>query len=148
MVALTTVQSRNVSTAQSHPMVAVFAGASQGIGLTALKALADAHGTKTKGLRVYIIGRRKEAVDKIIADLNTRCPKIDCNFVHSPDLSLLANVEKACNEIIASETEICQKNGDTPRVDLLCMSQGDFSFEPYKGTSPSCCHNYLASPLP
>ena len=146
MVALSTVQSLNASAARSQPVVAVFAGASQGIGLTALKALADAHGTKTKGLRVYIIGRRKEAVDKIIADLATRCPTGSFRFLHSPDLSLLANVEKKCNEIIASETEICEKSGDTPRVDLLCMSQGDFSFGPYKGTSPFC-HIALSQPV-
>ncbi|KEF52727.1 uncharacterized protein A1O9_11144 [Exophiala aquamarina CBS 119918] len=130
MVKLTIARSANSSVVQSQPLVAVFSGGTNGIGLTTLKALAASHSTTGKGLRVYIIGRNQKATEKIIADCLSLCPQGDFRFVRTSDLALLKEVDRVCEEITKAE-RACAANGDKPRVDMLFMSQGELSLEPY-----------------
>ncbi|KAI1630437.1 hypothetical protein EDD37DRAFT_619589 [Exophiala viscosa] len=132
MVQLRTVHAHNAAIFQSRPIVAVFAGATAGIGEATLRALAAAHGTTGKGLRVYIVGRKREAFQRIVSDCTRLCPAGQFNFVLSPDLSLLTNVDKACAEITKAEQE--NAKGEQARIDILCMSQGDFNFDGYQET--------------
>lgn len=131
MVALDTVRSHNSAVFRSVPIVAVFVGATAGLGETTLRALAAAHSDKGKGLRVYVVGRKKAAFDRIASDCARVCPAGEFHFIQAPDLALLENVDKACEEITQAE----QRNaaGHPARVDLLCMSQGDFNFSPRQG---------------
>jgi len=131
MVQLPTVHAHNAAIFQSRPIVAVFAGATSGLGEATLRALAAAHGTNGKGLRVYILGRKREAFQRIVSDCSRLCPTGQFIFIQSPDLSLLGNVDKACAEITKAEQE--NAKGEQARIDLLCMSQGDFNFDGYQG---------------
>jgi hypothetical protein len=94
--------------------------------------LAAAHGAKGQGLRAFVIGRKKEATEKILAECSRACPTGEFVFVHATDLSLLEEVDKVCAEI----TKAVQGGaGDKPAsIDLLCMSQGDFNFSPRRGS--------------
>ena len=138
MVQLDVVRRCNAQLMQSRPLVAVFVGGTNGIGKTTLKALASTHSDKGKGLRVYIVGRRKEATEELISECVRLCPPGDFRFVQASDLSLLEDVDKVCADIIQREEDE-NKNAGTARVDILCMSQGDFTFEPYKG-NPDFAH--------
>lgn len=130
MVTLDITRSANLSVVQSQPLVAVFSGGTNGIGLTTLKALAASHSTTGKGLRVYIIGRNQQATEKIIVDCQSLCPKGDFRFIQTSDLALLKEVDRVCEEITKAE-HACAASGDKPRVDMLFMSQGELSLEPY-----------------
>lgn len=130
MVQLEIVQRANSSLVQRQPLVAVFTGATNGIGLSTLKTLAATHSSTGRGLRVYIIGRNQNATEKIITDCLTVCPKGDFRFIQTPDLSLLREVDRACEEIIKAERAFAA-HGAKPRVDLLFMSQGELSLKPY-----------------
>lgn len=131
MVQLGTVRTHNAAIFQRTPIVAVFVGATSGLGEATLRSLAAAHGGKGKGLRVYFVGRKKEAFDRIVSDCSRLCPAGQFHFIQTTDLALLANVDKACAEITEAEQE--KADGSQARVDLLCMSQGDFNFTAYKG---------------
>lgn len=131
MVKLDIIRAANTAFFQSRPLVAVFAGATAGIGESTLRALASAHGSNGKGLRVYVAGRRKEAAEKILADCSRVCPAGNFIFVRANDLSLLEDVDKVCAEIARLEQE--HSGAEKARVDLLYMSQGDFTFTPRKG---------------
>jgi hypothetical protein len=80
---------------------------------------------------VYLVGRKKAAFDRIVSDCACICPSGQFHFIQATDLALLEEVDKACAEITAAE----QRNaaGEPARVDLLCMSQGDFNFSPRQG---------------
>lgn len=130
MVNLDDVRTANSSLVQRQPLVAVFTGGTGGIGLSTLKSLAATHSNSGKGLRVYITGRNQNATEKIIADCLTVCPQGDFRFIQVADLSLLRDVDRACEEIIKAE-KACAKPGEVPRVDMLFMSQGELSLKPY-----------------
>lgn len=136
MVQLDTVRSANTAFFQSRPLVAVFAGGTAGIGESTLRALAAAHGSSGKGLRVYVTGRRKEATEKILANCSRTCPTGKFIFVQANDLSLLEDVDKVCAEISQLEQE--NSGSEKARVDMLYMSQGDFNFTPRKGLKVLC----------
>ena len=131
MVQLDTVRTANKALCQSRSLTAVFAGATAGIGEATLRALATAHGTGGLGLRAYVIGRKKEATEKILAECSRVCPTGNFVFVHARDLSLLEEVDTVCSEITKA---VKQTSGEkSASIDLLCMSQGDFNFSPRKG---------------
>jgi NAD(P)-dependent dehydrogenase (short-subunit alcohol dehydrogenase family) len=132
MVQLEVVRAANTAFFQSRPFVAAFAGATAGIGEATLRALATAHGVQGKGLRAYVVGRNKEATEKILADCSRLCPAGEFIFVLAKDLSLLEEVDKVCSGITRAEKGIAGK--DCARIDLLCMSQGDFNFSPRRGS--------------
>lgn len=111
MVALEKVIESNGQLAQAYPegLVAVFAGATSGIGEIALRNFVQ-HTSKP---HLYIIGRSQEACDRIDIDLRNINPAGKYIFMRS-DLSLLRNVDNVCKEIKAKESTI----------NVLFMSQG------------------------
>ena len=64
MVSFTHVLTTNAQLYQSQPLVAVFVGATSGIGQYSLKALARSHASSGKGLRAYIVGRNAAAAER------------------------------------------------------------------------------------
>ena len=111
MVAFTQVQATNsrVATALPRNLVAVFAGATTGIGCTALLAF----GKYASRPRIYFIGRSDEQGAKLTAQLKEANPEGEYAFLKK-DLSLLANVDEVCKEIASKEKSI----------NVLFMSQG------------------------
>src|ERR1700761_2903295 len=132
MVQLDAVRATNTALFRSRSFVAVFAGATAGIGEATLRALAAAHGGGGKGLRAYVGGRKRETAERLLADCARVCPDGKFMFVQTTDLSLLENVDKVCAEITKDEQEAAGR--EHARIDLLCMSQGDFNFSPRKGS--------------
>lgn len=115
MVALDKVQQSNaqITTAYLTGLVAVFAGATAGIGETSLREFAR-HTLKP---RIYIIGRSQEACDRLDGDLKTINPEGQYIFIRS-DVSLLRNVDDVCRQIRDKESAI----------NVLFMSQGTLNF--------------------
>lgn len=127
MVALDKVQASNARITKAYPegLVAVFAGATAGIGEIALQDFAQ-HTTKP---RIYIIGRSQEACDRLDADLKKLNPGGEYIFVRS-DVSLIRNVDDVCAKIKSKETAI----------NILFMSQGTLNFSKGLFTTP---HQFL-----
>ncbi|KAF5603870.1 hypothetical protein FPCIR_1145 [Fusarium pseudocircinatum] len=101
----------------SHPapqsFVAIFVGATRGIGLATLKVL-----TRTlPNPRFYVIGRSKARFAGELALLNEYNPDATIQFVEA-EVSLIKAVDDACERIINSEKH----------VDLLFMSPGSLAF--------------------
>lgn len=103
MVSLEQIRSSNskIATALRPGLVAVFAGATSGIGETSLKQFAK-HAVKP---RIHFIGRSKESGSRIRAELQKLNPEGEYIF-HSVDVSLLRYVDDACREIKKKETAI------------------------------------------
>lgn len=120
MIPLSTVRASNANLRTLPPLTAVFAGATSGIGESALRALA----ANSTAPRVYIIGRSEPRATAIIADCLKICPGGTFVFL-SADLSLLKNVDKVCAEILQRE--------EGGKLDLLFMSQGYITFEGRRG---------------
>lgn len=122
MVGLDEIQSSNDQIPTSYPqgLVAVFAGATAGIGETTLREFAR-HTSKP---RIYIIGRSQEACDRLDADLKQVNAAGQYIFIRS-DVSLLRNVDDVCRQIISKETAI----------NVLFMSQGTLNFSKGKHKS-------------
>jgi NAD(P)-dependent dehydrogenase (short-subunit alcohol dehydrogenase family) len=92
--------------------VAVFAGATSGIGLGTLKALAK----YANAPRAYMIGRSKAKASHLIDKLKLVNPMATFVFIEG-QFSLIKDVDKICDEIKKFETHI----------DILCMSPGYIS---------------------
>ncbi|RKL47473.1 hypothetical protein BFJ72_g1707 [Fusarium proliferatum] len=101
MVSLSQVQQTNASAASKLPagLVAVFAGATAGIGETALKAFAK----YTTQPKIYYIGRSQEAGDRLQIELKKSNPEGEYVFIKK-DMSLLKNVDEVCRDIKSKET--------------------------------------------
>ncbi|CVK93832.1 uncharacterized protein FMAN_03174 [Fusarium mangiferae] len=111
MVSLSQVQQTNASAASKLPagLVAVFAGATAGIGETGLKAF-----TKyTTQPKIYYIGRSQEAGDRLQIELKELNPEVEYVFIKK-DMSLLKNVDEVCRDIKSKETVL----------NVLFLSQG------------------------
>ncbi len=104
---------------QAHPLpgdfTAVFAGGTSGIGEAAVLALA-AHLPADAAARIYIVGRNEAAAEAIIARCRQSSPGSTFTFLQQ-DLRLLADVDRVCTRIAASED----------RLDLLFMTTGYLS---------------------
>lgn len=99
MVSLTAVRSSNTNLTQLPPrLVAVFAGATGGIGLSTLRQLAQ-HALNPK---VYFLGRNATAGAQIAAELAQTCPGGEFIFIQA-DLALLKTVDEVCDRIIREE---------------------------------------------
>lgn len=98
---------------QSPELVAVFVGATSGIGEGTAKELANA----VKKPTIHLIGRNEATGSKILEELKAANPEGSFHFIKS-DVSLLKNVDKACAEIKEKEEAI----------DLLFMSTGYMGF--------------------
>lgn len=111
MVSLSEVQASNARIASTLParLVAVFVGATSGIGETTLKQFAQ----HTKEPCVYFVGRSEEAGDRIRAECKNLNPEGEYNFIKA-DTSLIRNVDKICRDIKNKETS----------VNLLFLSSG------------------------
>jgi NAD(P)-dependent dehydrogenase (short-subunit alcohol dehydrogenase family) len=113
MVALPTVRTSNALLSTKVPgLVAVFVGATSGIGECSLKAFAK----HTRKPRTYFIGRSQEAGDRIRAECQAINPQGEFIFM-KVDTSLIRNVDKACAEIKAKENTI----------NILFLSTGTFA---------------------
>ena len=112
---LSQVQSANQKAKDELPpgLVAVFAGATAGIGALALKGFAKS----TVKPRVYFIGRSEEGAAQLKAELNEINEGGEYTFVKA-DMSSLKKTDKVCREIMAKEQHI----------NVLFMSQETLRF--------------------
>jgi NADP-dependent 3-hydroxy acid dehydrogenase YdfG len=111
MVSLSDVQSSDSRIASSLPpgLVAVFVGATSGIGEATLKQFA----THARQPRVYFVGRSQEAGDRITAECKALNSEGEYIFVKA-DVSLIRVVDDVCRDIKSKETA----------VNLLFLSTG------------------------
>ncbi|KAK0710637.1 hypothetical protein B0H67DRAFT_684418 [Lasiosphaeris hirsuta] len=103
MVALEQIRSSNskIATAFLPGLVAVFAGATNGVGETSLKQFAK----NAVRPRICFLGRSRQSRDRVQKELQELNPKGECYFT-SVDVSLLHSVDRVCGEIRAKETAI------------------------------------------
>jgi NADP-dependent 3-hydroxy acid dehydrogenase YdfG len=111
MVSLLDIQSSNSRIASALPpgLVAVFVGATSGIGETALKQFAK----HARQPRVYFVGRSQEAGDRIAAECKALNSEGEYIFVKA-DTSLIRTVDDICRGIKSKEKA----------VNLLFLSTG------------------------
>jgi NAD(P)-dependent dehydrogenase (short-subunit alcohol dehydrogenase family) len=110
--------------------VALFAGATAGLGEATLRAYAAAHRTA----RIYFVGRNAAAAARIQADVRRAWGEGgegapgsgDLVFIKA-DLSLIANGRAVRDAFVARE-------GEGARLDFLYMSQGILTVRPRTGT--------------
>lgn len=103
MVDLENIRSSNatIATALGPGLVAVFAGATSGIGESSLKQFAKYAARP----RIYFIGRSKESGSRIRAELQKLNPEGEYIY-KSVNISLLCSVDDACREIKEKEATI------------------------------------------
>ncbi|CAG8909602.1 unnamed protein product [Penicillium egyptiacum] len=103
MVSLPDVQSSNARITNTLPagLVAVFVGATSGIGEAALKEFARS----TRSPRAYFIGRSQEAAARITAECRQLNPEGEFTFIKA-DVSLIRNVDSVCRELQSKEKSI------------------------------------------
>ncbi|OOQ84809.1 hydrogenase/reductase-like protein [Penicillium brasilianum] len=111
MVSLSVVESSNASISKELPpgLVAVFVGATSGIGKATLLQLAK----YVQQPRFYFVGRSQSAADEILDQLDQINPDGRYEFIKA-DASLLSVVDTVCETIRKKETQI----------DILFQSQG------------------------
>lgn len=118
MVAVTTIQTSNARIAATlptttTPQVALFIGATSGIGKSSL--LQYAKHTASNNPRIYFVGRSQSAADEILQQLRAIKPDGKAEYVFiKADVSLLAEVDAVCKQIKEKESAI----------NLLLLSQG------------------------
>jgi len=105
-------------------LVAVFVGATSGIGLGTLKQYAK----YAQGSKAYIIGRSKTATQPFLDRLQESNPTGTFEFIQT-EVSLIKNVDLACEKIKAKEN----------KIDILFMSPGFLSYGGRIGVSKSSC---------
>ncbi|KAI1456824.1 NAD(P)-binding protein [Annulohypoxylon moriforme] len=135
MVKLEVVRAANAAVKEgTKRFTAVVAGGTAGIGEATVRALATTFAGRGSGdeqrdfLRVYIVGRNREAARKIIAECETTCPRGVFRF-HGGDLSLLKEVDRICAEIIEIERREADSKNAAATIDFLVCSQGVLSLE-------------------
>lgn len=103
MVTLSQVQSSNLLVSSLLPphLVAVFVGATSGIGEATLKQFAK-HSFQP---RVYFLGRSQDAGDRIAAECKALNPMGEYIFMKA-DVSLIRVVDEVCDDIKAKEKTI------------------------------------------
>jgi NAD(P)-dependent dehydrogenase (short-subunit alcohol dehydrogenase family) len=111
MVALTEIQASNsrIESTYTSGLVAVFVGATAGIGSYALKEFAH----RASKPRIYFIGRSQASADKVLNDLKAVDPEGEYIFLQG-DTSVMRNVDDMCRQITSKESAI----------NVLFMSQG------------------------
>ncbi|CAK7201504.1 hypothetical protein SEUCBS139899_004210 [Sporothrix eucalyptigena] len=121
MVSLKAIRASNGRlSAAGEGLVAVFLGATSGIGLAVLKEFAQ-HAVKP---RVYFVARNATAAASIVKEL--RHLNADGQYeVIEKNVSLVADANSVAAAVVAKES----------KVDLLFMSVGFFSFDGRKDTS-------------
>lgn len=96
---------------------AIFVGATQGIGLGALKPFTKHTDTPT----IFIVGRSESTLNTIITDLKALNPTANLYPIRADDLTLLSNVNAACEKIKLHPAA-------PSKIDILCISAGYLSF--------------------
>jgi len=111
MPSLSEILSSNARIETSLPsgLVAVFVGATNGVGETTLRQFAK----HAKAPRVYFLGRSQEAGNRIEKEMKMLNPRGEFKFIKA-DLSLIRNVDDVCKDIKSKENAI----------NLLFMTQG------------------------
>jgi NAD(P)-dependent dehydrogenase (short-subunit alcohol dehydrogenase family) len=113
MPTLDAVRAHNASLSSLPPLVAVFVGGTSGIGLYTARELART----TTSPHIYLIGRNPTAAASITTELKAINASSKISFIQK-DVSLLKNVDEACQEIKNKEKH----------VNLLFMTCGTFVF--------------------
>lgn len=115
MVAISEVRASN-ATLKSLPagLVAIFVGGTSGIGLFTARELVR----NTTSPKVYLLGRSQTEAIKIIDELKGINPSSQVSFIQK-DVSLLKNVDEACQEIKNKEKQ----------VNLLFMTCGYYTLK-------------------
>jgi NADP-dependent 3-hydroxy acid dehydrogenase YdfG len=122
MVSLKIIQASNEALKdQPSGIIAVFAGATAGIGLGTLKAFVK-HANAPKA---YIIGRSKIKCSPILDELKALNPEATFVFLEA-QIALITEVDRVCNLIKQKEE----------RVDLLVMSPGYLTAARREGKLP------------
>ena len=103
MVALEAIRASNKRIATTFPqgLVAVFVGATNGVGEATVRQFAK-YAPKS---RVYLIGRSQEAGKRIVNECKTLNPQGEFIFI-SKDTSLMRNVDEICDDLKTKETSI------------------------------------------
>lgn len=110
----------NISSLPSGPpLVVALVGGTTGIGSYIANCLATTFAQQGAKLRVYLIGRRKDRADEVIAYGRSKAPGSDWRFVQAENLALLSDVENVSREIERLEEE---SGGGEPRIDVLYLS--------------------------
>lgn len=111
MVSISAMRASNARVATSLPpgLVAVFVGATSGIGETSLKQFTK-HASRP---RAYFVGRSQETADRILSECEALNPEGEYIF-RKADVSLIRVVDEICREIKSKEKAI----------NILCLSPG------------------------
>ena len=111
MVDLSDIEASNAKIKTSLPdrLVAVFIGATRGIGESTLRQFVQ----NVKQPKVYFTGRSRENGDRLITEYKTLNPTGEYIFI-AADTSLIKVCDELCETIRQQETA----------VNLLCMSSG------------------------
>jgi NADP-dependent 3-hydroxy acid dehydrogenase YdfG len=121
MVSLKAVRASNAAFKESkQSVVALFVGATAGIGMSTLQNLAK---TAYKP-RIYVVGRSKSAAAPLMNGLNASNPEGTFIFIES-EISLMKRVDEVCDEIKSKEK----------KLDLLFISPGNIDFGGRNGRS-------------
>ncbi|KAF2488395.1 hypothetical protein BU16DRAFT_601069 [Lophium mytilinum] len=122
MVSLDIIESSNDRIKSTLPagLVAVFVGGTNGVGETTVRQFAK-HASQP---RVYIVGRSREAGDRITAECEALNPEGTFVFLQR-ETSLMRNVDEICKEL-GSKEEV---------INLLCLTVGtlQLSFKTEEG---------------
>ncbi|KAF1348457.1 putative short-chain dehydrogenases/reductase [Delphinella strobiligena] len=121
MVSLDLVRKSNSSLRSTVPrLVALFVGGTSGIGRSTLRQLALNADAPT----AYIVGRSETKAKPLLTELGQINPRGSFNFIEA-DVSLMSNVDKACESIKKRETAL----------NLLFMTPGGLSLVGRRETS-------------
>ncbi|CZS92859.1 uncharacterized protein RAG0_03365 [Rhynchosporium agropyri] len=101
------------SSKQAFGLVAVFVGATSGIGMGSLREFTK----NAKAPKIYILGRSKSAATPLLSEIKKSNPEGIYEFIET-EISLIKNVDKACDEIKSKEK----------KVDLVFTSPGVLAF--------------------
>lgn len=103
MVALEAIRASNKRIATTFPrgLVAVFVGATNGVGEATVRQFAK----YVQSPRVYLIGRSQEAGTRITKECKALNPQGEFIFI-SKDTSLIRNVDEICEDLKRRETSI------------------------------------------
>ncbi|KAH7329585.1 hypothetical protein B0I35DRAFT_420496 [Stachybotrys elegans] len=141
MVSIATIKSSNATALPAslpNGLVAVFIGATSGIGQSALKQLAVA--AKGKSPHFYIVGRSASTSASFVEELRSIDASSTIDFIEK-DASLLRHVDEATDFILQREN----------KVDLVFTSIGFISFqgrkETVEGLDPSMTTRFYSRAL-
>jgi NAD(P)-dependent dehydrogenase (short-subunit alcohol dehydrogenase family) len=103
-----------ISTTLPSNLVAVFVGATAGIGEISIKSFVK----HTKGAQIYVLARSQAKFEKLLEECLAINPTANLIFVDGGDLSLLHDVDRACDKI----------KSEVDAINLLFMTQGTLNF--------------------